>query len=86
MSLAQSRITSQGQISIPVSIMRQFGLAPGSVVTWNTLEGHLVLEKTGQYAIEDIRAALQLPKGVHKTDEAIREGLKARVRSKHAGR
>ena len=86
MSLGQSRITSQGQISIPVSIMRQFGLAPGSVVTWNTLEGHLIIEKTGQYSLEEIKAVLKLPKGIHKSDEAIREGLQARVKAKHAGR
>jgi len=85
-SLAQSRITSQGQISIPVSIMRQFGLAPGSVVTWDVLEGRLVLDKTGTYSLEEIRAALKLPKGLHKSDEEIRAGLQARTRAKHASR
>ena len=84
--LAQSRITAQGQISIPVAVMRQFGLAPGAVITWDTFEGHLVLERTGQYSLDEVRAALQLPRGVHRTDEEIRQGLKARTRLKHAGR
>jgi len=86
MSLAQSRITAQGQVSIPVSIMRQFGLAPGEVITWESLDGHLVLEKAGAFSLEDVQKALDLPKGPHKTDEDLREGIKARMRAKHAGR
>ena len=63
MSLAQSRITAQGQVSIPVSVMRQFGLAPGEVINWDTLNGHLVVEKAGQFSLEDVQKALKLPKG-----------------------
>jgi bifunctional DNA-binding transcriptional regulator/antitoxin component of YhaV-PrlF toxin-antitoxin module len=86
MSLAKSRITAQGQVSIPVSVMRQFGLAPGEVITWGTLEGHLVIEKAGLYSLADVQSALKLPKGLHKTDEELRAGIKARTRAKHAVR
>lgn len=86
MSLAQSKITAQGQVSIPVSVMRLFGLAPGEIITWDTLDGRLVIEKTGRYSLADVREALKLPEGVAKRDEEIREGLKARMRTKHAGR
>ena len=86
MSLAQSRITAQGQVSIPVSVMRQFGLAPGEVISWDTLEGHLIIEKAGQYSLADVQSVLNLPEGLHKSDLEVREGIKARVRAKHAGR
>ncbi len=86
MSLAQSRITAQGQVSIPVSVMRQFGLGPGEIINWDTLNGHLVIEKAGQFSLEDVQKALRLPKGTHKTDEEIRDGIKAAMRAKHAGR
>ena len=86
MSLAQSRITAQGQVSIPVSVMRLFGLAPGEVITWDTLEGHLIIEKAGHYALADVQSALKIPKGIHKSDAEIREGIKARIRTKHASR
>ena len=36
--LAKSRISAKGQVSIPVSVMRQFGLAPGEVITWDNLD------------------------------------------------
>lgn len=86
MSLAQSKITAQGQVSIPVSVMRQFGLSPGGVLNWDTLDGHLVIEKAGQFSLEDVQKALKLPKGVHKTGQEIKDGIKAAMRAKHAGR
>jgi F420-0:gamma-glutamyl ligase len=66
--------------------MRQFGLAPGEVISWETREGHLVIEKAGLYSLVDVQSALKLPKGLHKSEEEIREGIKARMRNKHAGR
>lgn len=86
MNIGQSRITAQGQVSIPVSVMRQFGLAPGEVINWETLNGRLVVAKAGQYSLEDVRKALKLPKGIHKTDEELKEGIRAAMRAKHAVR
>jgi bifunctional DNA-binding transcriptional regulator/antitoxin component of YhaV-PrlF toxin-antitoxin module len=86
MSIAQSRITAQGQVSIPVSVMRQFGLAPGEVINWETLEGHLIIEKAGQYSLSDVQSVLKLPKALPKSETELREGIKARTRAKHAGR
>jgi bifunctional DNA-binding transcriptional regulator/antitoxin component of YhaV-PrlF toxin-antitoxin module len=84
MSLAKSRITAQGQVSIPVAVMQQFGLAPGEVIEWESRDGQLTIRRAGQYTLADVRKALDLPKGVHKTDAEIREGIKARMRVKHA--
>jgi len=84
MSIAQSRITAQGQVSIPVAVMRQFGLAPGEVIEWETRDGDLIIHKAGRYTLEEVREVLELPEGMHKTDAEIREGIKARMRVKHA--
>lgn len=86
MAIAQSRITAQGQVSIPVNIMRKFGLAPGEVINWDILNGQLVVQKSGQYTLEDVREVLKLPKSIHKTDEEIKEGIRNRMRAKYAGR
>ena len=43
------------------------GLAPAAVITWSLVEGQLVIEKSGQYGLGDVRSALKLSKGVHKT-------------------
>ena len=86
MNIGQSRITAQGQVSIPVSVMRQFGLAPGEVINWETLNGRLVVAKAGQFSLEDVQQALKLPKGIHKTDEELKDGIRAAMRAKHAVR
>jgi bifunctional DNA-binding transcriptional regulator/antitoxin component of YhaV-PrlF toxin-antitoxin module len=85
-SLAQSRITAQGQVSIPVSVMRQFGLAPGEWITWDTLDGRLVIEKAGHYTLAAVQNALKIPKDRHKSEAGIQEGIQARTRTKYAGR
>jgi hypothetical protein len=64
--------------------MQQFGLAPGEVIEWESRDGQLTIRRAGQYTLADVRKALDLPKGVHKTDAVIREGIKARMRVKHA--
>jgi hypothetical protein len=66
--------------------MRQFGLAPGEVISWDSLDGHLIIEKAGLFSLEDVQKALKLPKGIHRTDEEIKEGIRAAMRVKHAGR
>lgn len=86
MTLAQSRITTQGQVSIPVSVMRLFGFTPGEVIEWKYLNGHLVVQKAGNYTLNDVQMALKIPSGTHKTDEEIKEGIKARMREKYARR
>jgi bifunctional DNA-binding transcriptional regulator/antitoxin component of YhaV-PrlF toxin-antitoxin module len=84
MSLAKSKITAQGQVSIPVAVMQQFGLAPGEVIEWESRDGRLTIHKAGRYTLADVRKALDPPKDFHKTDAEIREGVKARMRVKHA--
>lgn len=84
MGIAQSRITAQGQVSIPVAVMRLFGLAPGEVIDWEDREGHLVIQKAGQFSLEDVQKALRIPPNVHKSKQEMRDGIKARMRAKHA--
>ena len=69
-----------------MSVMRPFGLAPGEVINWDTLNGHLVVEKAGQFLLEDVQKALKRPEGIHKTEDEIKDGIKAAMRAKHAVR
>jgi AbrB family looped-hinge helix DNA binding protein len=32
--IAQSKITAQGQISVPADVRRKLGLGPGSILEW----------------------------------------------------
>lgn len=87
MALAQSRLTAQGQISVPARVRQRLGLGPGSILEWDEQGGEIVVRKGGQHTLADTRAALGLkrPPKAHSL-EALREGLRARVRKRHARR
>ena len=86
MSLARSRITAQGQVSIPAAVMKKFGIAPGDFIDWESRDGHLVVRKIGKYSLGDVAAALHLQEGrLHKTGPELLEGVKERMRRRHPG-
>ena len=84
MGIAQSRVTAQGQVSIPAKVREKFGIAPGNLIEWDESGGDLIIRKAGQYSIQDVRMALRIQTATPKTEAEIREGIKARVRRKHA--
>jgi AbrB family looped-hinge helix DNA binding protein len=58
MPIARSRLTSQGQISVPAEVRRKLGLGPGSLLEWDEDEGKMIVRKAGQFSFEDMHAAL----------------------------
>jgi AbrB family looped-hinge helix DNA binding protein len=45
MALAQSKVTAQGQISVPAEVRQKLGIGPGSVLEWDE-EGDSVVVRT----------------------------------------
>lgn len=87
MTSASSRLTSQGQVSVPAEIRRKLGLAPGAILEWRDVDGEIVVRRAGRYTTADIRAALfprGLPAGKGPVD--VKAALKAHARRRHAGR
>ncbi len=84
MSLARSKITAQGQISIPAKVRRKLGVGPGSILTWNEEEGHIVVRRAGGYTSKDVHMAL-FPEGPpkRKTLEELQEGIRKHIRKTH---
>ena len=62
MALAQSKVTAQGQISVPVEVRRKLGIGPGSVLEWEEEGDAVVVRKAGRYTSEDIHRAI-FPRG-----------------------
>ncbi len=87
MPIAQSRLTSQGQISVPAEVRRRLGLGPGSIIEWDETQEGIVVRRAGRYSFADMRAAL-FPKGpprARSLDE-LKAGIRAHVRRRHARR
>jgi antitoxin PrlF len=85
MVLAHSKLTSQGQISVPAQVRRKLGIGPGSVLEWDEEDGRVVVRKAGQYSFEDTRRALGFehpPKP--RSLKSLRNGIRQYMRNKYA--
>jgi AbrB family looped-hinge helix DNA binding protein len=87
MSLAQSRITAQGQISVPQEVRKKLGLGPGSVLEWNEENGQVVVRRAGRNSSAEIHQALFLDRTppVRSSDD-MKEGIRRLIRKRHARR
>lgn len=86
MAPPQSRVTAQGQISVPAEIRRKLGIGPGTVLEWQEEGDKVVVRKAGKYTFEDIhRALFKTPPEPH-TLEELKEGIARHLREKHARR
>lgn len=87
MSIARSKITAQGQISIPAEVRRRLGVGPGSVVEWDeTTDSDIVLRRAGRFTSEDIYRALfgtKAPKP--RSVDEMKSGIRRYVRKRYAG-
>lgn len=86
MAIAYSKLTAQGQISIPQEIRRRLGVGPGSVLEWEQEGEQIVVRRAGRYSSEDVhRALFEVPPEPRTLDE-LKEGVRLYVKSRHARR
>jgi len=85
MPLAQSKITAQGQTSVPLEIRRKLGIGPGSVLEWDEDGEAVIVRRAGRYTSEDIHRKL-FPQGTKttRTLEELKEDIRRDVRKRHA--
>jgi antitoxin PrlF len=85
MSIAQSKLTAQGQISVPAEVRRRLGVGPGSVLVWEEQDGAFVVRRAGRCSSSDIHAVLfggQKPAATG--SDVVRAGIRKYVRTRHA--
>src|SRR5437762_1879858 len=63
MKIATSRITQQGQVSVPAEVRRRLGLAPGAVIEWDAEGDKILVRRAGRYSSSDIHAAVFVKPG-----------------------
>lgn len=87
MALAHSKLTAQGQISVPAEIRRKLGVGPGGVLEWDEEGGKIVVRRAGRYTSEDLHRAL-FPKGAPRPRslEELKRGIGRYVKRRHARR
>lgn len=86
MSLPQSKLTAQGQISVPVEIRRKLGIGPGSVLEWDEDGENVVVRRAGKYSSEDIHRAVFAKPPKPRTLDELKQAIERHIRDKHARR
>ena len=85
MAIAHSKLTRQGQISVPAEVRRKLGIGPGSVIEWVDDEGRVVVRHAGRFTSDDIHKAI-FPDGppAQASVEDMKAGIAKHVRKRHA--
>lgn len=82
MPIAHSRLTAQGQISVPAAVRKRLGLGPGSVLEWSEHgSAELVVKRAGRSTCEDVHRVLfgdETPKRGIDVKDGIRDHLRRR--------
>jgi AbrB family looped-hinge helix DNA binding protein len=83
---AHSKLTAQGQISVPARIRRKLGIGPGSVLEWDDDGEKVVVRRLGRYTSEDVHRFLfptpPRPRTLADMTEGVRRYIKRR-RARH---
>jgi AbrB family looped-hinge helix DNA binding protein len=87
MAIAHSKLTAQGQISVPAEVRRKLGVGPGSVLEWHEEGEQVVVRRAGRFSSEEIHLAL-FPKGppVARTTDEMKAGIRRYVKARRARR
>lgn len=86
MPITQSRVTAQGQISIPAAVRKRLGLGPGSVLEWDEEGDLVVVRRAGRYSSQDVHRALFSRRPRTRTVPELKQGIRRHVQKKHARR
>jgi AbrB family looped-hinge helix DNA binding protein len=86
MALAHSKVTAQGQVSVPAKVRQRLGVGPGSVLEWDDDGERVIVRKAGRYSSEDIHRALFSKTPRRRTIDEMKGGIRRHIRKRHARR
>ena len=87
MAPAHSKLTAQGQISVPAKVRRKLGVGPGSVLEWDDDGGErVVVRRVGRYSSEDVHHSLFPTPPKPKTLVDLKQGVRQHIKKRRAGR
>ena len=85
MARIRSRITAQGQVSVPAEVRRKLGVGPGSVLEWEEQTGQIIVRRSGDYSSQDVHNAMfrGRPPTARTLDE-LKDGVRRHARKRFA--
>ncbi|HEY6552628.1 MAG TPA: AbrB/MazE/SpoVT family DNA-binding domain-containing protein [Vicinamibacteria bacterium] len=83
MPLAHSRLTAQGQISVPAEVRKRLGIGPGSVLEWDQQGSSIVVRRAGRFTSQDLHDALFKRQPRRRSVSELKEGIAQYMRRRH---
>ena len=84
MERIESRITAQGQVSVPARIRRRLGLTPGSKIEWCEIGDEVIVRRASKFSSQDIHDAVFDSPPERRSVSDMDEGIRTGMRRKHA--
>jgi AbrB family looped-hinge helix DNA binding protein len=85
MIIARSRVTAQGQISVPAEVRSRLGIGPGSVLEWKEDDDNkVVVERSTRYTSEQIHQEIFDETPPPRPLKDLKEGIRSHIRKRHA--
>jgi antitoxin PrlF len=89
MQTIQTKITSQGQVSVPAAVRHFLHLTPGSVLEWSQDGDRVLVHRATRHSTAEVHQALFGAAGAvgtpAKTLAELKQGVRERMRRRHAG-
>ncbi|HEX2456720.1 MAG TPA: AbrB/MazE/SpoVT family DNA-binding domain-containing protein [Vicinamibacterales bacterium] len=86
MAVAHSKLTAQGQISVPAEIRKKLGLGPGSVLEWDEDGEQIVVRRAGRFSSEDLHRSIFPTPPKRRTLRDLKEGVRRHMKRRRASR
>jgi len=83
-TIAHSRLTAQGQISVPAAVRRRLGVGPGSTLEWLEAGDKIVVRRVGRFTSADLHEAVFSTPPKPRTLAELKAGLTTHARRRHA--
>ena len=85
MPIAHSKITTQGQVSVPAEVRKKLGVGPGSILEWHESNDQVVIRRARRYTSTDIHEAL-FAEGLPRASISVKAGIRQHLCKKNARR
>ena len=86
MAIAHSKLTAQGQISVPAKVRRKLGIGPGWGLEWDDDGEQVVVRRVGRFTSEDVHRLLFPTPPKPRTLADLKQGVRRYIRGRRAGR
>lgn len=85
MAIAHSRVTAQGQISVPAEVRKKLGVGPGSILEWDEQGNQVVVRRAGRFNSAEVHEAV-FPQDARtaRRPADVKEGIRKYLRKRHA--